>query len=98
MAVVFAKTRKGQEEIEHRGGGLTPRVRRVLIFVDGKRTVDQLRAMLAADDLSHTLGMLEEDAYIEVLATQDKAPTKSSGACCFQPAPAAHGSIDSARV
>lgn len=72
MAVIFAKTRKGQEEIERRGGELTPRVRRVLIFVDGKRTVDQLRAMIAADDLSHTLGTLEEEGYIEVVATQDK--------------------------
>ena len=73
MAVVFAKTQKGQEEMERRGGGLTPRVRRVLIFVDGKRTVDDLRNMVAADDLTHTLGTLEEEGYIEVLATQDKA-------------------------
>lgn len=73
MAVVFAKTPKGQEEMERRSGGLTPRVRRVLIFVDGKRTVDDLRAMAAADDLTHTLGMLEEDGYIQVVATQDKA-------------------------
>lgn len=73
MAVVFAKTPKGQEEIERRGGGLTPRVRRVLIFIDGKRTVDDLRAMVAADDLTHTLGMLEEEGYIEVAAIQDKS-------------------------
>lgn len=73
MAVVFAKTQKGQDEMEHRGGGLTPRVRRVLIFIDGKRSVDDLRAMVAADDLTHTLGMLEEDGYIEVTATRDKA-------------------------
>lgn len=73
MAVVFAKTPKGQEEMVHRGGGLTPRVRRVLIFIDGKRTVEDLRAMVAADDLTHTLGALEEDGFIEVVATKDKA-------------------------
>lgn len=73
MAVVFAKTPKGQAEMERRGGGLTPRVRRVLIFVDGKRTVDDLRAVLSADDLTHTLGALEEDGYIAVVATQDPA-------------------------
>jgi len=38
----------------------------VLIFVDGKRSVDDLRGMLQADDLQHTLGMLEEEAYIAV--------------------------------
>lgn len=86
MAVVFAKTPKGQEEMEHRGGGLTPRVRRVLIFVDGKRTVDDLRAMVAADDLTHTLGALEEDGYIEVVATKDKAG-KTVAAPAGQPLP-----------
>lgn len=75
MGVVFAKTRKGQEEIETRAGGLTPRIRRVLIFVDGKRTVDDLRAMVQSDDLQHTLGMLEEEGYIEVSAVTTAAGT-----------------------
>ena len=71
MAVVFTKTRKGLEAIETRSGGLTPRVRRVLIMIDSHRTVDDLRNLLAADDLTHTLGMLEEDGYIEVLSVTD---------------------------
>jgi len=66
MGVVFAKTPKGQAEITSKAGGLTPRVRRVLIFIDGKRTVDEVRSMVQSDDLQHTLGMLEEEGYIEV--------------------------------
>lgn len=66
MGVVFEKTEKGQREISERSGGLHPRVRRVLILVDGRRTVDELREMALADDLSHTLGALEEEGYIEV--------------------------------
>lgn len=66
MGVIFAKTRKGHEEIETRSGALSPRVRRVLIFVDGKRTVEELRGMLQYDDLQHTLGLLEEDGFIEM--------------------------------
>jgi hypothetical protein len=66
MGAVFAKTPKGQDEINTKAGGLTPRVRRVLIFVDGKRSVDELRGMLQSDDLQHTLGMLEEEGYIEL--------------------------------
>lgn len=66
MGVIFSKTTKGQEELTTKSGGLTPRQRRVLIFVDGKRTVDELRGMLQSDDLQHTLGMLEEDGFIEV--------------------------------
>ena len=68
MGAVFAKTPKGQDEIGTKAGGLTPRQRRVLIMVDGKRTVDELRAMLQADDLQHTLGLLEEEGFIQVTA------------------------------
>ena len=82
MGVVFAKTAKGQEEMTTKSGGLSPRVRRVLIFVDGKRTVDELRGMLQSDDLQNTLGQLEEDGYIEVAGLTD---TKGKAA----PAPAA---------
>ena len=73
MGVVFAKTRKGQDEIATKAGGLTPRVHRVLIFVDGKRSVDEVRGMLQSDDLQHTLGMLEEEGYIEVSSVTDAA-------------------------
>lgn len=66
MAVIFAKTERGHAEIASRAGGLSPRVRRVLIFVDGKRSVAELREMLQYDDLQHTLGLLEEDGYIEM--------------------------------
>jgi len=73
MGVVFAKTPKGQDEITSKAGGLTPRVRRVLIFIDGKRSIDDLRGMLQSDDLQHTLGMLEEAGYIELLSLTDKS-------------------------
>ncbi len=85
MGVVFAKTQKGHDEITSKAGGLTPRQRRVLIFVDGKRSVDELRGMLQADDLQHTLGMLEEDGYIAVGAAST-APGKA-GAPAAQAAP-----------
>lgn len=65
MGIIFVKTPKGVAEIEQRGGGLTPRVRRVLIMLDGKRTDDDIRAMALVDDLEQTLGMLVEAGYIE---------------------------------
>ena len=82
MGVVFAKTVKGQLEIASRTGGLTPRQRRVLIFVDGKRTVEELRGLVQSDDLQHTLGLLEEDGFIEVTSLVTAAGTAT-------PAPAA---------
>ena len=75
MVVVFAKTTKGQSEISTKAGGLTPRVRRVLIFVDGKRSVDEMREMLRSDDLQHTLGMLEEEGYIELISSNAASAT-----------------------
>lgn len=71
MSIIFSKTPKGINEITTKAGGLTPRVRRVLIFIDGKRPVDELRSMLLADDLQHTLGMLEEAGYIELVGRSD---------------------------
>ena len=67
MGAIFAKTAKGHAEITTKAGGLTPRIRRVLIFIDGKRTVEDLRSMLTADDLQITLGRLEEEGYIELI-------------------------------
>ena len=78
MGVVFAKTQKGHAEIATKSGGLTPRERRVLIFVDGKRSVEELRTMLLADDLQHTLGMLEEEGYIEFHDLTGVGPADSS--------------------
>lgn len=66
--VVFRKTGKGTEEMTTRTNGFTPRVRRILILVDGKRTVDQLRELASADDLTHSLALLEETGMIEMLS------------------------------
>lgn len=79
MSVVFVKTAKGQDEITQRSGDLTPRARRVLILVDGRRTVDELRDLVSADDLTHTLGALEELGLIEVKA-QVRADGKPASA------------------
>ena len=78
MSAIFTKTTKGHSEIATKAGGLTPRIRRVLIFIDGKRTVDELRGMLQSDDLQHTLGILEEAGYIELIQAQATAPTGSA--------------------
>ena len=94
MGVVFAKTPKGHEELTARTGGLTPRQRRVLIMVDGKRSVDELREMLQTDDLQHTLGLLEESGFIEIGGVLDASGTKQPppetdmpSITAFRPAP-----------
>lgn len=92
MSVVFTKTPKGLAEIANRSGGLSPRVRRVLIMIDGKKSIDELRSMLQSDDLQHTLGMLEEDGFIEMTAqTVQNEPAKSLTA--FSELPATHDPV-----
>jgi hypothetical protein len=92
MGAVFAKTQKGHDEITTKAGGLSPRVRRVLIFVDGKRSVDELRGMLQSDDLQHTLGLLEEDGFIE-LASTAVATGKAAAPQAPQPSITAFGEL-----
>ena len=47
MELIFFKTEKGKDEIEHRTCGLPFKQRRVLILVDGKSTVAELQAKSA---------------------------------------------------
>lgn len=81
MGVVFAKTEKGQDELARRSEGLSARVRRVLILINGSRTVEDVRELVSADDLTHTLGLLEEQGYIELkgIATAGAAMVPERG-------------------
>lgn len=76
--VVFRKTAKGTEEMSTRTNAFTPRVRRILILVDGKRTVDQVRELASADDLTHSLSLLEESGMIEVLSAPSANPSATA--------------------
>jgi hypothetical protein len=72
MARVLGKTVKGQEEIDTRAYRLTPRLRSLLIMVDGKRTDEALRAMLPQAD--EGLAALLEQGFVQVLASVTVPP------------------------
>lgn len=81
MASVYKKTAKGQTEIETRVNRLVPRLRTSLILVDGKRTDDELRTMIAVD-ADQVLATLLTDGYIEIISTTPPprpAPAASDG-------------------
>ena len=82
MSDIFSKTAKGQEEIKTRAGGLTQRMRQVLIFVDGKRSREDLHGMLKGDDMNDLLASLVEEGYIEIVGKSDSkaAPAKPAAA------------------
>ncbi len=61
---VYAKTPKGSAEMAARGGSLTMAARRVLIMIDGKRSLGELAAMLRTSELDSVVGLLEAQGFI----------------------------------
>jgi hypothetical protein len=59
LAKVYFKTDAGIEEMQRRQAGLNPRVRQLLILVDGKRSVGELGRMMAVAELEEFLALLE---------------------------------------
>ncbi|THF66208.1 hypothetical protein E6C76_04945 [Pseudothauera nasutitermitis] len=87
MTAIFAKTRKGQEEIEHRSG-LGPRARRVLILFDGKRRLAEVRALMPDPALDDTLALLQAEGYLEATgaAAAETASTQRTEGRTIEPA------------
>ncbi|HRE17111.1 MAG TPA: hypothetical protein PLW86_08590 [Rhodocyclaceae bacterium] len=77
MSTVYAKTAKGQNEVDSRAGGLKPKTRRVLILIDSKRDIDELARLSLNDEDSVTeiLRNLLVEGYIELAATPMAAGT-----------------------
>lgn len=68
MTLIYAKTRKGHDEMVERTGGLTLRVRRLLIFIDGKHTNEELQAMAGGVSFTESIEFLRASGYIEELS------------------------------
>jgi hypothetical protein len=80
MDALFTKTAKGYDEVETKAGGLPPVLRRVLIFVNGKRNLDELKTLPRVDDLQQALLQLEQDGYIYRASNADSPTTLVSPA------------------
>ncbi|MBI5919427.1 MAG: hypothetical protein HY849_08665 [Nitrosomonadales bacterium] len=63
-STVLAKTPKGLEEMEKRTYRLPPRLRQILILVDGKRNLATLAEMLASPEVGITLAQLVADGFL----------------------------------
>lgn len=64
MREVFVKTAKGIAEIENRSRDMSLRTRRILIQVDGHRTVEEIAKLALGDDLKEILGHLHKNGFI----------------------------------
>jgi len=71
--LVFAKTAKGSAEVTSRSGGLSLGARRVLIMIDGKRTVADLAPLARSGEIGTIIEQLEAQGYVRALETSGTA-------------------------
>ncbi len=95
---ILRKTDKGLEEVEHRKFGLAMRSRRVLIMVDGKRTLADIERNSQDAELRPTMDKLIAEGFIEITpgteapakpAAPEPAPVAAKAAPAATPSPSA---------
>lgn len=86
---IYHKSAKGSEAIANRSRDLLPKLRSMLILVDGKRGFDELAKLSAMlGDTEQLLTQLEADGFIEPVAAPIAGSTAPAAAAAAQ-APAA---------
>lgn len=75
---LYHKSAKGAEAIATRQHGLTPRLRSLLILIDGKRPPHELARLSGAADAPALLAQLLEQGFIEPAAASAPAPPQSA--------------------
>lgn len=86
MATIYSKTAEGQREIETRARRLSPRARSLLILIDGKRTHEDLAALV--QQLDETLPALLEADLVRIVSS-GPPPSPKTAAPATAPTPAA---------
>jgi hypothetical protein len=64
-SIVYSKTPKGVAEVAARSAQLSMTTRRVLIMVDGKRTIDELAVLLRPGEIDAVISQLENAGLIQ---------------------------------
>lgn len=93
MSTIFDKTDKGREEISTRKYQLAPRLRTLLVLVDGKQTKDELLKKVTGLGLTaESIDELINNGFIQVIASSAPAvaaPTDPVPAKAAEPQPEA---------
>lgn len=91
--MALKKTPAGQAEVSSKAHALPPRARSLLIMIDGKRTLDDLRAMLGAQ-VDESVKLLMAEGLVEGSAAPAPAPATPSTAPAAPAAPVAAPAAD----
>lgn len=97
--LVYHKSAKGTEAIATRQHGLVPKLRSLLILVDGKRGFEELvRLSQILGDTEELLGQLLDQGFIEPVAGAAPAPVTAGPARAAAPAPAPPAPVGTAPI
>jgi hypothetical protein len=78
---IYQKSAKGSQAIVSRDHALAPKLRSLLILVDGKRPIDELAKLASGlGDTGQLLSQLLQQGYIEESANTAPAPLAASSA------------------
>lgn len=96
----YHKTARGQKEIAERSGELGLRARRLLILVDGQRTVSELAGWAGDHTFDESLHALVSGGFIAPLTAtvQSGAPLAASGDAAPEPSRAPGGATREASL
>lgn len=89
---VCVKSAKGVSEIATRAAGLNPRLRQLLILLDGKRNAQDLAKMLPTLNVTEALGALIGEGFAEPV-NEGPAPVAAPTVAMTAPAAAAPASV-----
>lgn len=83
---VYRKTAAGRAELDRRSAGLSPRQRQLLVLVDGRRSEEELAALIGGSDVvAELLAVLRAKGLVADAVQAEEA----FGHTTVQPAPAA---------
>ncbi|MCX7901343.1 MAG: hypothetical protein N2483_03450 [Burkholderiaceae bacterium] len=75
---VYAKTPKGAAEVAARSGALSLAARRVLIMIDGRRSVAELAPLARPGEIAQIIETLESQGFVQrVVGVGEAAPAAS---------------------
>src|SRR5262245_4423984 len=72
--LVYAKTAKGAAEVASRSGAVSLAARRVLIMIDGKRTIAELAPLARTGEISTIVEQLETQGLVHPVQAGAPAP------------------------
>lgn len=75
--LIYRKTGRGATELAATHGSLSSAARRVLILLDGRRSLAELTELLGAESVEHTIGELEAEGFARIVDADDALTTQS---------------------